>query len=76
LKLEVLLSCLFFDAPKNNKGGIHYKPLKMTGTKSGFLGIVEQNPKKVLPLIRLRKFRVWLSDEKSNILIFAPIKRT
>jgi len=25
------MHCLFFDAPKNNKGYIHYKPLKMCG---------------------------------------------
>lgn len=33
--------CLFFDAPKNNKGFIHYKPLKMCKTAVWFLGIFE-----------------------------------
>ena len=28
--------CLFFDAPKNNKGFIHYKPLKIVGTDTWF----------------------------------------
>tara|TARA_R110002124_G_scaffold148403_2_gene313884 strand:- start:24391 stop:24549 length:159 start_codon:yes stop_codon:yes gene_type:complete len=49
------MSCLFFDAPKNNKGSIHYKPLKMYGAKVLFLRIIEQRPKKDLPLILLKK---------------------
>jgi hypothetical protein len=58
LKLEVLLPCLFFAVPKNNKGFIHYKPLTMALANLGFLRIHEESPEKTLPLIRLEKFRV------------------
>jgi hypothetical protein len=32
--MELVMSRLFFDAPKNNQGFIHYKPLKMIGAKT------------------------------------------
>ena len=31
--LELVMSCLFFVVPKNNKGFIHYKPLKIPKAK-------------------------------------------
>ncbi|APU69441.1 hypothetical protein GRFL_2717 [Christiangramia flava JLT2011] len=36
---------LFFVVPKNNKGFIHYKPLKICKAKVRFLRIIEQRPK-------------------------------
>jgi len=39
--VELVMACLFFDAPKNNTGFIHYKPLKMCKTAVWFLGIFE-----------------------------------
>ncbi|MAZ26702.1 MAG: hypothetical protein CL868_06445 [Cytophagaceae bacterium] len=53
--VELVMYCLFFDAPKNNKGFIHYKPLKMCKTAVWFLGIFEGRLKKTLPKIPLRK---------------------
>jgi hypothetical protein len=68
------MPCLFFDAPKNNKGSIYYKPLKMCGAKVPFLRIIEQRPKKDLPLIlkngsfdlpitSVLNSRFWLGNE-------------
>ncbi len=55
---------LLFDAPKSNKGFIHYKPLKMCKTAVRFLGIFEQVLKKDLPKITLGKPKRWLSVVK------------
>ena len=60
------MSCLFFDDPKNNKGFIHYKPLKMCKTAVRFLRIFEWGLKKASPKISLRKPKWWLSDEKAD----------
>ena len=62
------MSCLFFDAPKNNKGFIHYKPLKMCKTAFRFLRIFEKALKKGLPQILLRKSKRWLSDDKADLI--------
>jgi len=66
-KLELVMSCLFFDDPKNNKGFIHYKPLKMCKTAVRFLRIFEEALKKGLPQILLRKPKWWLSALASGL---------
>lgn len=53
------MPCLFFDAPKNKLGAIHYKPLKMVGTSFGFQGIGQQRPGKVLPTILSVEPKAW-----------------
>lgn len=58
------MPCLLFDAPKSNKGFIHYKPLKMCKPAVRFLGIFEQGIKKFLPKITLGKSKRWLSVGK------------
>jgi hypothetical protein len=42
------MSYLFFAVPKNNKGFIHYKPLKICKSAVRFLRIFEQALKKGL----------------------------
>tara|TARA_Y100000748_G_C15355372_1_gene433547 strand:+ start:134 stop:352 length:219 start_codon:yes stop_codon:yes gene_type:complete len=41
VNLKLVMHCLFFDDPKNNKGFIHYKPLKMCKAAVRFLVIFE-----------------------------------
>ena len=49
---------LFFDAPKNNKGFIHYKPLKMCKTAVWFLGIFEARAQEALAKNTVKKIKV------------------